>query len=101
MAEIIELNEILASPARQREIISSELAELTSKYGDERRTQIIAAEGEIVAEDLITQEDVVVTITRGGYSKRTKAELYRSQRRGGKGVRGAALKQDDIVDHFL
>lgn len=101
MAEIIELNEILASPARQREIISSELAELTSKYGDERRTQIIAAEGEIVAEDLITQEDVVVTITRGGYSKRTKAELYRSQRRGGKGVRGAALKQDDIVDHFF
>jgi DNA gyrase subunit A len=78
MAEIIELNEILASPARQREIISTELAELTSKYGDERRTQIIAAEGEMVAEDLITQEDVVVTITRGGYSKRTKAELYRS-----------------------
>jgi DNA gyrase subunit A len=101
MAEIIELNEILASPARQREIISTELAELTSKYGDERRTQIIAAEGEMVAEDLITQEDVVVTITRGGYSKRTKAELYRSQRRGGKGVRGAALKQDDIVDHFF
>jgi len=101
MAEIIELNEILASPARQREIIASELAELTSKYGDERRTQIIAAEGEMVAEDLITQEDVVVTITRGGYSKRTKAELYRSQRRGGKGVRGAALKQDDIVDHFF
>ena len=101
MAEIIELNEILASPARQREIISTELAELTSKYGDERRTQIIAAEGEMVAEDLITQEDVVVTITRGGYSKRTKAELYRSQRRGGKGVRGAALKQDDIVYHFF
>ena len=101
MAEIIELNEILASPARQREIISTELAELTSKYGDERRTQIIAAEGEMVAEDLITQEDVVVTITRGGYSNRTKAELYRSQRRGGKGVRGAALKQDDIVDNFF
>ncbi len=101
MKEIIELNEILASPKRQREIISSELAELTSKYGDSRRTQIIAAEGDFAAEDLIKQEDVVVTITRGGYSKRTKADLYRSQRRGGRGVRGAALKQDDIVEHFF
>ena len=101
MREIIELNEILASPKRQREIISSELSELTSKYGDSRRTQIVAAEGDFAAEDLIKQEDVVVTITRGGYSKRTKADLYRSQRRGGRGVRGAALKQDDIVDHFF
>ncbi|NBR93702.1 MAG: DNA gyrase subunit A [Actinobacteria bacterium] len=101
MKEIIELNEILASPKRQREIISTELAELTSKYGDTRRTQIIAAEGDFAAEDLIKQEDVVVTITRGGYSKRTKADLYRSQRRGGRGVRGAALKQDDIVEHFF
>ncbi|MEY2798724.1 MAG: hypothetical protein RIS22_990 [Actinomycetota bacterium] len=101
MKEIIELNEILASPQRQREIISTELAELTAKYGDSRRTQIIAAEGDFAAEDLIKQEDVVVTITRGGYSKRTKADLYRSQRRGGRGVRGAALKQDDIVEHFF
>jgi DNA gyrase subunit A len=101
MREIIELNEILASPKQQREIISSELSELTSKYGDTRRTQIVAAEGDFAAEDLIKQEDVVVTITRGGYSKRTKADLYRSQRRGGRGVRGAALKQDDIVDHFF
>jgi DNA gyrase subunit A len=101
MREIIELNEILASPKQQREIVSSELSELTSKYGDTRRTQIVAAEGDFAAEDLIKQEDVVVTITRGGYSKRTKADLYRSQRRGGRGVRGAALKQDDIVDHFF
>jgi DNA gyrase subunit A len=101
MKEIIELNEILASPKRQREIVSTELAELTAKYGDARRTQIVAAEGDFAAEDLIKQEDVVVTITRGGYSKRTKADLYRSQRRGGRGVRGAALKQDDIVEHFF
>ncbi|NDA79683.1 MAG: DNA gyrase subunit A [Actinobacteria bacterium] len=101
MKEIVELNEILTSPKRQREIVSAELAELTSKYGDTRRTQIIAAEGDFAAEDLIKQEDVVVTITRGGYSKRTKADLYRSQRRGGRGVRGAALKQDDIVEHFF
>ena len=101
MKEIIELNEILASPKRQREIVATELAELTAKYGDTRRTQIIAAEGDFAAEDLIKQEDVVVTITRGGYSKRTKADLYRSQRRGGRGVRGAALKQDDIVEHFF
>ena len=101
MKEIIELNEILANPKRQREIVATELAELTAKYGDTRRTQIIAAEGDFAAEDLIKQEDVVVTITRGGYSKRTKADLYRSQRRGGRGVRGAALKQDDIVEHFF
>ena len=101
MKEIIELNEILVSPKRQREIVSTELAELTAKYGDARRTQIVAAEGDFAAEDLIKQEDVVVTITRGGYSKRTKADLYRSQRRGGRGVRGAALKQDDIVEHFF
>ncbi len=101
MKENSELNEILASPKRQREIVSTELAELTAKYGDARRTQIVAAEGDFAAEDLIKQEDVVVTITRGGYSKRTKADLYRSQRRGGRGVRGAALKQDDIVEHFF
>ena len=101
MKEIVELNEILSSPKKQREIVSGELAELTAKYGDTRRTQIIAAEGDFAAEDLIKQEDVVVTITRGGYSKRTKADLYRSQRRGGRGVRGAALKQDDIVEHFF
>jgi DNA gyrase subunit A len=99
--EIAELNAILESEVRQREIVSEELAEVTDKFGDERRTRLVAAEGEMRAEDLIAEEDVVVTITRGGYAKRTKVELYRSQRRGGKGVRGAALKQDDIVDHFF
>ncbi len=101
MAEIKELLAILASESRQREIVGEELHELTEKYGDERRTAIVAAEGDFSAEDLIPEHDVVVTITRGGYAKRTKADLYRAQRRGGKGVRGAALKQDDIVDHFF
>ena len=101
MADIIELNAILASEAKQREIIKSELSEVIAKYGDERRSQLVASEGDFSAEDLIPDQDVVVTITRGGYSKRTSADLYKSQRRGGRGVKGAALKQDDVVDHFF
>ena len=101
MADIIELNAILASESKQREIIKSELTEVITKYGDERRTQIVASEGDFSAEDLIPDNNVVVTITRGGYSKRTTADLYKSQRRGGRGVKGAALKQDDVVDHFF
>jgi DNA gyrase subunit A len=101
MSEIIELNKILASPERQREIIATELAELVTKYGDDRRSQIVASEGDFSAEDLIPNQDVVVTITRTGYAKRTMADLYRSQRRGGRGVKGASLKQDDVVDHFF
>jgi DNA gyrase subunit A len=101
MAKIADYEAILASPERQRQIVSEELAEIVTRYGDERRTQIIADEGEVLAEDLIAQEDVVVTITRGGYVKRTKTDLYRAQRRGGKGVRGAQLRTDDIVEHFF
>ena len=101
MADIIELNAILASESKQREIIKSELTEVITKYGDERRTQIVASEGDFSAEDLIPDNNVVVTITRGGYSKRTTADLYKSQRRGGRGVKGAALKQDDVVGHFF
>jgi DNA gyrase subunit A len=101
MTDIIELNAILASESKQREIIKSELTEVITKYGDERRTQIVASEGDFSAEDLIPDNDVVVTITRGGYSKRTTADLYKTQRRGGRGVKGAALKQDDVVDHFF
>ena len=101
MAEIVLLNEILASEAKQRQIIKDELQELGEKYGDDRRTQIVLAESDLSVEDLIPDQDVVLTITRSGYAKRTKAELYRAQRRGGKGVKGAALKQDDIVDHFF
>ncbi len=100
-AEIAELQAILASDQRQRQIVADELTKLVEKFGDERRTQIIAAEGEMSMEDLIAEEDVVVTITRGGYAKRTKADLYRSQRRGGKGVRGAQLREDDLVEHFF
>ena len=101
MADIIELNAILASESKQREIIKTELSELIAKYGDERRSQLVASEGDFSAEDLIPDNDAVVTITRGGYSKRTSADLYKSQRRGGRGVKGAALKQDDVVDHFF
>ena len=101
MADIVVLNEILASPAKQREIIKTELQELGEKHGNVRRTQFVATDGDFSVEDLIPDQDVVVTITRGGYSKRTRADLYRVQRRGGKGVKGAQLKQDDLVDHFF
>ena len=101
MAKIADYEAILASPERQRQIVSEELAEIVSRYGDDRRTQLVADEGEVLAEDLIAREDVVVTITRGGYAKRTKTDLYRAQRRGGKGVRGAQLRTDDIVEHFF
>ena len=101
MADIIELNQILVSEAKQRKIIKTELSDLIEKYGDERRSQLVASEGDFSAEDLIPDNDAVVTITRGGYSKRTSADLYKSQRRGGRGVKGAALKQDDVVDHFF
>ncbi|MDQ3485692.1 MAG: DNA gyrase subunit A [Actinomycetota bacterium] len=99
--EIADLQAILADPHRQRSIIGEELAEIVERYGDERRTRIIPFEGDMSAEDLIAQEDVVVTVTRGGYAKRTKTELYRAQRRGGRGVLGAGLKQDDIVERFF
>jgi DNA gyrase subunit A len=101
MAHIRDYEEILASPVRQREIVSEELAEIVAKFGDARRTEIIAYDGDMSIEDLIAEEDMVVTITRGGYAKRTKSDLYRAQRRGGKGVRGAQLRTDDIVDHFF
>jgi DNA gyrase subunit A len=100
-ARIAEYEAILASPERQRHTVSAELAEITEKYGDDRRTEIIAYDGDMSVEDLIAEEDVVVTITHGGYAKRTKTDLYRAQRRGGKGVRGAQLRTDDIVDHFF
>ncbi|HSR85063.1 MAG TPA: DNA gyrase subunit A [Streptosporangiaceae bacterium] len=101
MAEIADYEAILASPERQRQAISTELAEITDKFGNDRRTEIVAYDGDVSVEDLIAEEDVVVTITRGGYAKRTKVDLYRAQRRGGKGVRGAQLRTDDIVDHFF
>lgn len=100
-AEIADLKDILEKPERQRAIVKDELAEIVERYGDERRTQIVSADGDVADEDLIAREDVVVTITETGYAKRTKTDLYRSQKRGGKGVQGAGLKQDDIVRHFF
>jgi DNA gyrase subunit A len=101
MAKIADYEDILASPERQRTIVGDELAEIVDRYGDERRTEIVAFDGDVTDEDLIAEEDIVVTITNGGYAKRTKTDLYRAQRRGGKGVRGAQLRTDDIVDHFF
>lgn len=100
-ARVKDLREIIASPERQRGIVSSELAEIVEKYGDERRTRIVPFDGEMSMEDLIPEEDVVVTITRSGYAKRTRTDSYRSQHRGGKGIRGATLREDDVVDHFF
>jgi DNA gyrase subunit A len=101
VAQIADYESILASPERQRQIVGTELGEIAAKYSDDRRTEIVAYDGDMSVEDLIAEEDVVVTITRGGYAKRTKTDLYRAQRRGGKGVRGAQLRTDDIVDHFF
>jgi len=101
VTEIADYESILASPGRQRTIVDEELGEIVDRYGDERRTQLVPSDGEVNVEDLIAEEQVVVSITRGGYAKRTKVDLYRSQRRGGKGVRGASLRGDDVVDHFF
>ncbi|PZG31142.1 DNA gyrase subunit A [Spongiactinospora gelatinilytica] len=101
MAHIADYNDILGSETRQRQIVGDELTEIAGKYGDERKTEIIAYDGDMSMEDLIAEEVMVVTITRGGYAKRSRTDLYRAQKRGGKGVRGAQLRQDDIVDHFF
>jgi DNA gyrase subunit A len=101
MTKIADYNDILTNEPRQRSIVSEELAEIVDKFGDERRTDFVAWDGDVTDEDLIEEQDVVVTITSGGYAKRTKSELYRSQRRGGKGVKGAALRQDDVVEHMF
>ncbi|HEY0166695.1 MAG TPA: DNA gyrase subunit A [Jatrophihabitans sp.] len=100
-AKIADFKDILDKPGRQRQIIRDELNEIVDKYGNERRTRLIPYDGDMSMEDLIAAEDVVVTITRTGYAKRTKTDLYRAQRRGGKGVQGAALKTDDLVAHFF
>ena len=100
-AQITDLKDILARPERQRSIISEELAEIVEKYGDERRTRIIAADGDLSDEDLIPDDEMIVTLTHGGYAKRTASSLYRTQKRGGKGVRGASLRADDEVEHVF
>ena len=98
---IAHYNEILASEQMQREIVSAELTEIVDKYGDDRRTPIVPADGDLSMEDLIPDEDVVVTLTKGGYAKRTRTDQYRVQHRGGSGVRGAALRGEDVVDHVF
>ena len=98
---VADLKDIIASPERQRGIVSDELGEIVDKYGDDRRTRIVPFDGEMSMEDLIPEEEVAVTITHSGYAKRTRTDQYRSQHRGGKGVRGAALREDDVVDHFF
>jgi len=101
MTKIADYNDILSNEPRQRSIVSEELGEVVDKFGDDRRTEILPWDGDVTDEDLIAVEDVVVTITAGGYAKRTRSDLYRAQRRGGRGVRGAALRQDDVVEHFM
>ncbi len=98
---IVDYRDILAKPERQRSIVGEELDEIVDRYGDERRTTILPYDGDMSMEDLIPEEEVVVTITRGGYAKRTRSDSYRAQRRGGKGIRGTQLREDDIVDHFF
>jgi DNA gyrase subunit A len=100
--QIAEYQAILAEPARQRRIIVDELTEIVDRFGDERRTHIMPGfDGDMSMEDLIPEEEMVLTVTRGGYIKRTRIDNYRSQRRGGRGVRGAQLRADDVVEHFF
>lgn len=100
--QIAEYNAILASPTRQRDIVSDELTEIVSRYGDDRRSEIMFGfDGDMRMEDLIPEEEMVITVTRGGYIKRTRSDNYRSQHRGGRGVKGAQLRADDVVEHFF
>jgi DNA gyrase subunit A len=99
---IAEYKAILASDEQQRSIVSEELQEIVERFGDDRRTEILQGfEGGMTDEDLIPEEEMVITVTRGGYIKRTRSDNYRSQHRGGKGVRGAQLRADDVVEHFF
>jgi DNA gyrase subunit A len=101
-AQITEFNAILASPSRQREIVSEELTDIVARYGDDRRSEILPGfDGDMNVEDLIPEEEMVITVTRGGYIKRTRSDNYRSQHRGGRGVKGAQLRADDVVEHFF
>lgn len=101
MRRITDYDDILARPERQRQIVGDELDDIVARYGDDRRTKILPYSGEMNVEDLIAEENVVVTLTHSGFIKRTKADEYRSQHRGGKGIKGAKLREDDVVDHFF
>jgi DNA gyrase subunit A len=100
--QIAEFQRIIADPVAQRGIVSEELEELVAKYGDDRRSEILLGyDGDVSTEDLIPVEEMVVTLTTGGYIKRTRSDNYRLQHRGGKGVKGASLRADDVVQNFI
>ncbi|MDH4397966.1 MAG: gyrase subunit [Actinomycetota bacterium] len=100
--QIAEFQRIIADEAVQRQIISDELEEVVSRYGDDRRSEILLGfDGDVSMEDLIPEEEMVVTLTAGGYIKRTRSDNYRVQHRGGKGVKGASLRADDVVQNFI
>ena len=101
-ALIADYERILVTPTEQRGIVRDELTEIVERFGDDRRTEIMFGfDGDMSVEDLIPEEEMVITITRGGYVKRTRSDNYRSQHRGGKGVKGAQLRADDVVEHFF
>ncbi len=101
-AQIVDFKAIIADPVRQKTIIKDELDEIVTRHGDDRRSQIVAGlDGDVSAEDLIPEEEMVISLTRGGYIKRTKSDNYRQQHRGGKGVKGANLRADDVVEQFF
>ena len=101
MKQIEYLNSILASEEKLLSVIKDELAEIKAKYSDERRTKIEKVVNEIDIEDLIQEEDVVITLTKGGYIKRISADTYSAQRRGGKGIQAMTTKEDDFVEHVM
>jgi DNA gyrase subunit A len=100
-AKVKDFEDILAKPLRQRSIVKDELVEVVRRYGDERRTEILPYGPDVNMEDLIPEEEVVVTLTHGGWIKRTRSDNYKVQHRGGKGVKGASLRQDDVVQNFF
>jgi len=100
-AEIKSLKAILASKEKRMKILSDEMEKLAEKYGDDRRTEITSDEGEFTIEDLIAEEDMVVTVSHSGYIKRTSVSTYRRQRRGGQGVNGQNLKDEDFIEHLF
>jgi len=100
--QIADFQDILATPQRQRDIVREELTAIVDKFGDERRTHILHGfDGDMSMEDLIPEEEMVISVTRDGYIKRTRSDNYRQQHRGGKGVKGAQLRADDVVEHFF
>ncbi len=100
-ATIADLEDILASPARRREIIRTELVEIREKFAEPRRSQIIPDEGDLSLEDLIADEELIVTVSQAGYMKSVPTNTYRTQARGGRGVKAAELNEEDVVAHMV